>query len=90
MAFLLRGLTGAIPGLSGGGGGIFGALGGVFKGITKSVGGIFSGLTGALGNILGIFSTGAAANAFSFLSSPVFLILLVAGGGYILIQRKII
>ena len=86
MAFLLRGLTGAIPGLTGGGG-LFSAVGGIFKGVTKSIGGIFSGLTGALGNILGIFSTGAAANAFSFLSSPVFLIILVAGGGYILMQR---
>ena len=86
MAFLLRGLTGAIPGITGGGG-LFSAVGGIFTGVTKSIGGIFSGLTGALGNILGIFSTGAAANAFSFLSSPVFIILLVAGGGYILMQR---
>ena len=86
MAFLLRGLTGAIPGIAGGGG-IFSAVGGIFKGVTKSIGGIFSGLTGALGNILGVFTTGAAANAFSFLSSPVFIILLVAGGGYILMQR---
>ena len=86
MAFLLRGLTGAIPGLAGGGG-IFSAVGGIFKGLTKGVGGIFSGLTSALGSVLGIFSTGAAANAFSFLSSPVFIILLVAGGGYILMQR---
>jgi hypothetical protein len=86
MAFLLRGLTGAIPGLAGGGG-IFSAVGGIFKGLTKSVGGIFSGLTSALGNILGVFTTGAAANAVSFLSSPIFIILLVAGGGYILMQR---
>ena len=86
MAFLLRGITGAIPGIAGGGG-LFSAVGGIFKGVTKSVGGIFSGLTGALGNILGVFTAGVGANAFSFLTSPVFLILLVAGGGYILMQR---
>ena len=86
MAFLLRGLTGAIPGLTGGGG-LFSAVGGIFKGLTKSIGGLFSGLTGALGNILGIFTTGAAGSAFNFLTSPVFIILLVAGGGYILMQR---
>ena len=86
MAFLLRGLTGAIPGIAGGGG-LFSAVGGIFKGVTKSVGGIFSGLTGALGNILGVFTAGAGASAFNFPTSPVFLILLVAGGGYILMQR---
>jgi hypothetical protein len=86
MAFLLRGITGATPGIVGGGG-LFSAVGGILKGETKSIGGICSGLTGARGNSLGVFTTGAAANAFSFLSSPVFLILLVAGGGYILMQR---
>ena len=86
MAFLLRGLAGAIPGIAGGGG-IFSAVGGIFKGVTKSIGGIFSGLTGALGNILGVFTAGAGASAFNFLTSPVFIILLVAGGGYILMQR---
>ena len=86
MAFLLRGLTGAI-GIGGGGGGLFSAVGGAFKGITKSVGGIFSGLTGTLGNILGVFTAGLGANALSFLTSPAFIILLVAGGGYILMQR---
>ena len=86
MAFLPRGISGAIPGIAGGGG-LFSAVGGVFKGLSKSVGGIFSGLTGALGNILGVFITGAAANAFSFLTSPAFIILLVSGSGYILMQR---
>ena len=86
MAFLLRGILGAIPGMASSGR-LFSAVGGVFRGVTKSVGGIFSGLTGALGNILGVFTAGAGASAINFLTSPAFLILLVAGGGYILMQR---
>ena len=86
MAFLLRGISGALPGIASGGR-LFSAVGGIFRGVTKSVGGIFSGLTGALGNILGVFTAGAGASSFNFLTSPAFISLLVAGGGYILMQR---
>ena len=93
MAFILgRGVVGA---LLGGGGGVAG-IGRVLAPVTKSVGGIFSGLTSAIGGIFGgVKRAGSAvvsgvSGAFSFMTSPMFMImgLAVVGGGVYLALRR--
>ena len=78
----------ALPGLSGALGGLGGAVGragGMFSGLFHSVGGVFKGVFKGLGSVGGALSGAAAftGKAFDFMSSPLFMMAVVIGGGLI-------